>query len=256
MRGAKVWFAILVGCLIGGLVVLGGCGGGGVRRPTIALEATPAPGIQSYPGGIALWVIRVTLTPADAGPVTVTAGSMKGVACQVTPSQLNGSGTVEVLARPDSTVAAQTVNVVVRAELQGGVVALGNGATQLSLPLQVERYRDQLADAAKEKFQPFVTYLAANHPEFGIDENTAPEGWVSAPNILVVMWYSFLSEESEVLVQWHVMIPPYDWTHVYVRARGAPECVWAGEVSTTGAPVTEVALPDVFPRFEAPFIDL
>jgi hypothetical protein len=29
----------------------------------------------------------------------------------------------------------------------------------------------------------------------------------------------FVSEEWELVVWWHVMIPPYDWTRMYLRHR-------------------------------------
>ncbi len=31
--------------------------------------------------------------------------------------------------------------------------------------------------------------------------------------------YIFLSEEWEMYVTWHVMIPPYDWARIYLRHR-------------------------------------
>ncbi len=257
MNGRKTWLAILILFAIGCLVGVTGCGGEGAPRPAIVLEATPPEGIQSYPGGIALWVLQVTVPPEELRPVSLSASSAAGVACEVVPATLNGSGIVEVVARPDATVRGRTVNVVVRAEPEGAADAAStDGTARLALPLQVLRYTDQLGDTANQKLQPFISYLAANHPEFGIDDQTAWEGWVSAPNILVVMWYSFLSSDWEVLIQWHVMIPPYDWTHVFLRPRGALACEWAGEISTAGAPVEQVTPPDPFPRFEAPWIDM
>jgi hypothetical protein len=257
MSCAKRWLAISIASVVVCLIGLSGCGDEGVVRPEIALQATPSEGIQSYRGGVALWVVEVELTPAVARPVTVDATSAAGVDCQVVPSELSGSGLVEVVARPGPTAVRETTEVVVRARLDDDAgAAASDGSAQLALPLEVLRYRDMLADEANQRLTPFTSYLAAEHPEFGIDDTTAWEGFVSAPNILVVTWYSFLSSDWEALIQWHVMIPPYDWTHVYLRRRGALSCEWAGETSTAGAPVTEVAPPDPFPRFEAPWISL
>ena len=257
MDGRKMRLAALILFAIGCLVAVSGCGGEGALRPPIVLEATPSQGIQSYPEGIALWVLQVTVPPEELRPVSLSASSVAGVACEVVPATLNGSGTVEVLARPDATVAGRTVNVVVRAQPERAAdAALANDTTRLALDLEVLRYNDTLADEARRRARPFVTYLAANHPEFGIDNQTAWEGWVSAPNILIVTWYSFLSSDWEALIQWHVMIPPHDWTHVFLRRRGSPACEWAGEMSTEGAPIEEVTPPDPFPRFEAPWIPL
>lgn len=255
MNGHKASLSILIGSLATCFVVLSGCGGEDGTPSKIALEATPAEGIQSYAGGTALWVVEVTVPAEESRPVALSASSVAGVACEVVPATLNGSGIVEVLARPDVSVRGQTVDVALSAEFEGDAAAADRPA-RLALPLQVLRYRDMLGDEASQRLEPFITYLAANHPDFGIDDQTAWEGWVSAPNILVVMWYSFLSSDWEVLIQWHVMIPPYDWTHVFLRPRGALACEWAGETSTAGAPVEEVTPPDPFPRFEAPWIDM
>jgi len=221
----------------------------------VALTATPSRGIQSYPGGTAVWVVEVTALDAAPTPIEITAKSAAGVGLEANPRTLNGSGLVEVIARPGVNLVGHKVDVVVTAR-RGERAASASASNRIDLPLQVLRYEDALAETARQEFEPFVTHLAASHLEFGIDQQTDWQGWVSAPNILVVMWYSFMSADWEALVQWHVMIPPYDWTHVYLRPRGSLDCTWAGEIPTGGAPVEEVVVPEVFPRFEAPWIDL
>jgi hypothetical protein len=198
-------------------------------------------------------VVDVNMTPGDAGRVALTAQSTSGIPCEIVPAQLDGPGTVEVIARPGAAAPRRAGSVIVRAQTDDAPIA---GQAQLTLPLEVLPYRDQLGTEARQRFALFTDYLAAQHPEFGIDRTTAWEGWVPAPNILVVMWYSFLSNGYEALIRWHVMIPPYDWTEVFLRERGSADCVWAGKIPTAGAPVEEVEPPDPFPRFEAPIIDL
>lgn len=39
------------------------------------------------------------------------------------------------------------------------------------------------------------------------------------PVWLVVTHYLFLSDEWEMGVSWHIMIPPSDWTRIYLRHR-------------------------------------
>ena len=253
--GCRRWMlSVAIGVVAGGATLLAGCGGEGSDLPRLKLEATPSDPIGSYRGGTAVWVVAVEATPADAGPIEVSADSADGIACEVVPSQLGGSGVVEVIARPGPAAPRRALGVTVRA--QAGEGASARGEAQVALPLRVLNYQDQLGDEARQRFTAFTSYLAAQHPEFGIDDATAWEGWVPTPNILVVMWYSFLSADYEALIRWHVMIPPYDWTEVFLRQRGSVDCVWAGKIPTAGAPVEEVAPPDVFPRFEAPLIPL
>ncbi|MBM3475419.1 MAG: hypothetical protein FJX75_19315 [Armatimonadetes bacterium] len=252
MSRTGLLLVVVLGAVVVAAMLVSGCGGGR-RLPQLVLTSAPPGGIAGYRGSTALWVVSVNMTPPDASRVALTAQSTDGVPCEVVPAQLDRSGTVEVIARPGATAPRRPGNVIVRAQTEEAPIA---GQAQLALPLNVLNYRDQLGTEARQRFALFTDYLAAQHPEFGIDSTTTWDGWVPAPNILVVMWYSFLSADYEALIRWHVMIPPYDWTEVFVRERGSAECVWAGKIPTAGALVEEVTPPDPFPRFEAPIIDL
>lgn len=228
--------------------LLFGCESGG-RAGSLELGATPRDGIQSYAGGLALWLVSVE----GRGRVSLSVDAPSSVACEVRPATLTAPGVVEVVARPGAEAPVGTAGLSLRAV--GAPVALsGARRADLDLPLEIVQYEGSLEAEARQRLGPFSEYLAAHHPEMGIGPLTPWEAWDPAPGILVVMWHSFVSADYEVLIQWHVMIPPHDWTHVYVRRRGAPGCVWAGQVTTEGAPVTEMPLPDIFPRFEAPLI--
>jgi len=76
-----------------------------------------------------------------------------------------------------------------------------------------------LGELAAEMRDKFVPWLASNHPELGITSETEWIGTIVNPGILVVMHYMFYSEDWEMYVTWHVMIPPYDWTKIYLRSR-------------------------------------
>ena len=78
---------------------------------------------------------------------------------------------------------------------------------------------DGLAPYATELRDKFIPWLAANHPEFGITSQTEWMPSIVRPNIVVVMYYLFFSEDWEMGLRWHVMIPPYDWAEIYLRHR-------------------------------------
>ena len=78
---------------------------------------------------------------------------------------------------------------------------------------------DDLAVPAEEFRNRFVTWLAANQPDLGITTETEWIGTVVKPGILVVMHCMFFSEEWEMGLRWHVMIPPHDWVEIYLRHR-------------------------------------
>jgi hypothetical protein len=77
---------------------------------------------------------------------------------------------------------------------------------------------DGLAADARAHLAPFLGWLAKFHPELGIDERTNLEG-TPGSWVLVIDHYQFLSEEWEIGLAWHVMIPPDDWARIYLRRR-------------------------------------
>ncbi|GAI03110.1 unnamed protein product, partial [marine sediment metagenome] len=65
----------------------------------------------------------------------------------------------------------------------------------------------------------FISWLAANHPEFGITSETEWTGTIVYPGIMEVSYYLFFSEDWEMGVRWHVTIVPDDWAEIYLRKR-------------------------------------
>jgi len=65
----------------------------------------------------------------------------------------------------------------------------------------------------------FVAFLALNYPSFQIDETTTWEGFWSGIQIIIVQHYLFKSNNWEMELSWHAMIPPYDWVKIYLRKR-------------------------------------
>ena len=87
----------------------------------------------------------------------------------------------------------------------------------------------------------FVEWLAENHTELGITEETEWTPTIVAPHILIVTHYLFFSDEWEMGLTWHVMIPPYDWARIYLRHRydsTVPQ--YAYEISSLQAEPVEV----------------
>ena len=95
---------------------------------------------------------------------------------------------------------------------------------------------DDRQEYAEMLLDRFVSWLATNHPELGITEDTAWNGTMVSPVWLVVSHYLFFSEEWEAHIEWHIMIPPYDWAKIDLRHRFdelAPS--YAFEISSVNA---------------------
>ena len=78
---------------------------------------------------------------------------------------------------------------------------------------------DGLAPYATGVRDRFIPWLAANHPELGITNETEWNGTIIAPDIVVVSYYLFLSDDWEMGVRWHVTIVPHDYAEIYLRRR-------------------------------------
>jgi hypothetical protein len=101
---------------------------------------------------------------------------------------------------------------------------------------KVAEGEDDRQEYAGELLDRFVSWLATNHPELGITNETAWNGTMVSPVWLVVSHYLFFSEEWEAHVEWHIMIPPYDWARIDLRHRFdelAPS--YAFEISSVNA---------------------
>jgi hypothetical protein len=101
---------------------------------------------------------------------------------------------------------------------------------------KVAEGEDDRQEYAGELLDRFVSWLATNHPELGITDDTAWNGTMVSPVWLVVSHYLFFSEEWEVHISWHIMIPPYDWAKIDLRHRfDELEPSYAFEISSVNA---------------------
>lgn len=100
-----------------------------------------------------------------------------------------------------------------------------HGLTQTKIvTIEVLSGEDDLGSYAAEIREMFIPWLSANHPEFGITNETIWNGTIVNPRILVVMHYIFLSDDWEMYVTWHVTIPPHDWARIFLRRRFSEAC--------------------------------
>jgi hypothetical protein len=96
---------------------------------------------------------------------------------------------------------------------------------------------------AGELLDKFVPWLAENYPELGITVDTAWNGTMVSPVWLVVSHYLFFSEEWELHIEWHIMVPPYDWAKIDLRHRfDALAPSYAFEISSLDAGSEPVAI--------------
>jgi hypothetical protein len=112
----------------------------------------------------------------------------------------------------------------------------GSATDEKVVSFEVAEGEDDRQEYAGELLDRFVSWLATNHPELGITEDTAWNGTMVSPVWLVVSHYLFFSEEWEAHIEWHIMVPPHDWAKIDLRHRFdelAPS--YAFEISSVNA---------------------
>jgi len=95
----------------------------------------------------------------------------------------------------------------------------GSVSDEKVVSFEVAEGEDDRHEYATELLDRFVAWLVTNHPELGITEDTEWDGTTVSPIWLVVSHYLFFSEEWEAHIEWHIMVPPYDWAKIDLRHR-------------------------------------
>jgi hypothetical protein len=159
---------------------------------------------------------RVTLlvsqTGDTAGEATVTAHA-PGATVTVQPSVISGTEVAEVtvVVKPTTNDASLTITIEV-------VTADGTTHTATRTPTIVP-WEDDRGEQAADILGIFTSWLAANRPELGVGPDTEFDGVLLAPELLVVSHYGFFNDQWEIGLAWHVMIPPQDFSEIYLRDR-------------------------------------
>jgi hypothetical protein len=112
----------------------------------------------------------------------------------------------------------------------------GSASDEKVFSFNVVEGEDDRQEYAGELLDRFVPWLTTNHPELGITDDTAWNGTMVSPMWLVVSHYLFFSEEWEVHISWHIMVPPHDWARIDLRHRfDELEPSYAFEISSVNA---------------------
>ncbi|MCW4038575.1 MAG: hypothetical protein NWF13_07575 [Candidatus Bathyarchaeota archaeon] len=176
--------------------------------------------IQSYAGQRCVFLIGVAEeegwlqgSSGEGTAVNISATEPgKMAVITVHPQVIRPGQVAEVVVIPSKASVNQTLTVTITGER-------GELKQTETITIEVLMGEDGVGAYATEMRDKFVPWLAINHPEFSITNETEWIGTIVNPRIIVVMHYIFLSEGWEMYVTWHVTIPPHDWTRIYLRPR-------------------------------------
>ena len=184
-----------------------------------SVQVIPEEVFDSYPSQQCVLLVAVK----DEGN-----GSLEGEAVSLTvsvlradvdlePQEITPGQVAEVTVIPLVESANFNLNVTITGE-RGGLTNASSSIIQVGVAY-IDGDEDPLGEYAREIQSKFIPWVAANYPEFEITDETEWTGISIRPHFMVVMYYLFLSDEWEMGLTWHVMIPPYDWARIYLRHR-------------------------------------
>jgi hypothetical protein len=189
-------------------------------------------------------VLLVSQTDETAGAAMVTA-SAPGATVAARPSEISGTEVAEVTVIPEAATTETELTISIE-------VAIGGTTHSVSRTTQVLTWEDDRAEQASEILDLFTSWLAENRSDLGITPETEFEGTLLAPQLLVVSHYGFFNDEWEIGLSWHVMIPPDDFSEVYLRPRSALRPTLAFRIGSwqTALDTGDYQIAEVEPPFE------
>ncbi len=235
----SIAFVIVMGLVL--LFLLQGCTSPG-EAATFSMSVTPAEiNGNAIVGQKVIYLVHIDDNKGK-DPVQITA---EGTNCTILISPANATDEyVEVIVIPEAASEGSNVSFEITA-------SRGGHEETKSITFEVVPGENDREARATELRDKFIPWLVENMPELGITADTVWEGTTVSPQWLVVSHYLFISEEWEMHVAWHVMIPPYDWVRIDLRKRFEEDKPsYAFEISSIAAndqPI-EIEVPDTIWR--------
>lgn len=204
-------FSIKVfGLLIIALLLFSGCNNQKNDTPfSIQVDPVELKGF-SIPGQSIHYLVTVQDEEKDDA-VTISATAL-GASVQILQNELLEGQVAEVIVVPDTDSTGKKIEVLIEGKR-------GSIKEEITRSFEVIEGEDDRKEKAVELLAPFIAYLEEAHPELNITSDTKWEGTMVSPQWLVVSHYLFFSEEWELHLEWHVMIPPSDWVRIDLRHR-------------------------------------
>jgi len=220
----------LAGIITGCIIVLVVAAVMACEQPTFSINVIPG---QLNGHSIAGQHCVFLVTIAEEGeegqlPVTISAQA-PGADVVIYQQDIVEGQVAEVVVIPAQASTGKTIKVTITGNR-------GSSSDKKVVSFDVIEGEDDRQEYAGELLDRFVSWLATNHPELGITGDTEWNGTMVSPEWLVVSHYLFFSEAWEVHIEWHIMVPPYDWAKIDLRHRfDELEPSYAFEISSLNA---------------------
>ncbi len=166
----------------------------------------------SIPGQRCVFLVTISNLAAAPGQIVQIGAEADGAEIIVENSVIEEGQVSEVTVIPDLDSIGRSIDLIITGQRD-------NLIHTAARTFEVIEGEDQLCPYAETLQSKFIKYLAHQHPDLGITEQTVWTPTIVSPQWLVVSHYLFLSEEWEMHLQWHIMIAPHDWARIDLRHR-------------------------------------
>jgi len=176
--------------------------------------------IRSYPGGGGIFIVKLFTSANFAGDVRLYLEADPDLDAHLDKRILNPQSNIaEITIGPDESTELGSYEIKLKAI---SAIDPSNIARYQIISLQVEllQWGPAYPTNVMPKMDEFVGWLETDHPELGNFSGRTWFPYMTYPQILIVEHWTFLDEDWEFRLCYHVMIPPYDWSKILLRRRG------------------------------------
>jgi hypothetical protein len=170
--------------------------------------------IRSYPAGGGLFVVYIKPDSNFSGIVNLSVQSDAKLNAKLNKTQLKkGDTVVEITIKPDSITDIKNYIITL-------VTKHANQEKKKEFKIAMYEWSMVNFETAITNMDKFRDWLINQNPDY-LKIFTKPGiNWATYPQTLIVEHYTFLTDNYEVRLCYHVMIPPYDWSKICIRKRG------------------------------------
>jgi hypothetical protein len=173
--------------------------------------------IRSYPDGGGIFIIHITPNKAFQGTVKLSLEAYSKLNAKLSKTLLDQKDTVvEITLNPDKDIDIKNYSINLSFK----------HARKIEIKsLQVNLYDWQTGniDDAKEKLNNFKNWLIYLNPKYTSLFDNIKQIYMTYPQILIVEHWTFLKDDYEIRMCFHVTISPYQWSYIQIRRRGSIE---------------------------------
>lgn len=187
--------------------------------------------IRSCPGGGGIFLVSIEPNSAFTGKVFLNIIAPYSLNAELNKDVLDmGSPVAEIRVSPSENISSGKYNIGVAAVHVVGLYV--QNVERIKLEVEVFDWESTVSRNLSQKRDLFIEWLETEHPEFGIFPKQKYDAYNTYPELIIVEHGTFLSSEWEIRVCDHVMIPPDDWSMIWIRKRGALDALFAAKRET------------------------